>query len=805
MARSKTESRIAFEARALAVLEDCLDLDAGARDAHVARACGDDAALAAHVRRMIAQNARDTAPLNTDTRIKLFDDDTAIPDRIGRFRITREIGRGGMGIVLEGSRDDGLFDQRVAIKLMRGSVSALDALERFTLERRILGRLESPGIARIIDGGTHDEHPYLVMELIDGVSIIDHVRATDATVAERLRLFRAACDAVRFAHQKLVVHGDIKPSNIMVEAGGTVKLVDFGIARLIDDRSDEAMPGDGLTRGYAAPERRAGQPPSVAADVFALGGVLYELLTDAIPPADGAALQPSAAVTDGRRFRGDVDAIAARATALDPAERYPDVAALIDDLDRYRDHQPVAARPAGWPLRSRKFVRRHIWGLSIAAGIALILVATALVSTIEYRRAEVARTEADRRFVEVRSLARFMLFDLYDRLADTPGTAPTRLKLAEAAEHYLDRLSSVPNPPFDLRMDMARAYRKLAVVEGVSGTSSIGRPDLALRSLARSEALLRAIVAERPRDAMALTELGWVLVNRWSVLPDNANSAGRSRSARTEFDAALAIAPGNGDAMLGRLTTIRNEAYDLIWSANRPRDAIPLLKHALADLAGASFRAGQRNEARALAVQLLARLGDATYYAGDAKGALEPYEKSLAVVREELARRRTVPWLHRFGEATFNVAGTLGDIKGRNADALAITREGIDAMETVLASGPDDGFQKLLLILLGEESILLSNMNRVDEAIESSRRGLAIRERRAAAVPGEWQRRRDLAIGLIAEARLLAGAKRRGDACTSARRAIAIFEDSARRRTIGEFDLTRTLPDVRALAVTVCG
>ncbi len=811
MSDARTPAELDFERRALEILEASFDLDGAARDAFVSRACAGDEGLARRVWRMIGYSEHDGGAVHTGARGWLFDD-AVIPERIGHFRIVREIGRGGMGVVLEGVRDDGLFDQRVAIKLVRGNVSAFDAAERFAMERRILARLESPGIARIIDGGSHDGQPWLAMELIDGGSITGHAQDLGAALPERLRLFRAACEALRFAHTRLVVHGDIKPSNIMVERSGAVKLVDFGIARLIGEAAGEGGKSEGVTRGYAAPERRAGGAPSVAADVFGLGAVLHELLTGQVPGADAVALRPSAvagrpgagagAGTAPKRIAGDLDAIVGRATAEDPADRYPDVAALIDDLDRYEGHRPVAARSAGTMLRAAKFVRRHALGFSVTALVTAVLAVTTIVSTIQYRRAEAARAEADRRFVEVRDVSRFMLFDLYDRLADVPGTVEARLRLAAAAQRYFDRLDALPDAPDDVRFDTARGYRRLAIVQGVPGGASIGRPDLATASLARADTLLRQLLTERPGDADLLAELGWVTANRWTLLPDGDAARAANAQARRYFDAALAKRPALVSAQLGRLTTVKDEAYDLIWSTDHPADALPLLRRALDELRTLEVPLDRAEDVAALEAQLLARLGDATYYAGDIPGSLVPYRASEAIIRRQLARRRSLVWLNRLGEAAYNIAGSLGD-SGRPGEALVVTQDGIDAMQAVLALGPDDGIEKRLVVLLGEKALVLQKLGRPAEAVAASQEGVTLRERRLAALPGDWQRQRDLAVILKSHADLLQSAGRGAEACAAARRSLEQWR-AIDRRGLGARDARADLPQAQDLAVKLC-
>ncbi|HET7374636.1 MAG TPA: serine/threonine-protein kinase, partial [Gemmatimonadaceae bacterium] len=281
--------------RADAVFDAALDLPADERDAYVDRACGNDAELRSAVRTLLdAHRSSDgfldapavalAAPL-----FQLADlpprPAAPAPDRVGPFRIVREIGHGGMGTVYLGERDDGQFAQRVAIKLIRGSPALV---ARFLEERRILALLEHPRIARLVDGGVTDAGmPWFAMEYVEGQPIDQYCDAQHLPLARRLDLFDAVCDAVQYAHQHLVVHRDLKPSNILVTADGQLKLLDFGIAKLVDPLADAETAGQtawrAMTPEYAAPEQVRGQPVSTATDVYALGVLLYVLLTGRRP------------------------------------------------------------------------------------------------------------------------------------------------------------------------------------------------------------------------------------------------------------------------------------------------------------------------------------------------------------------------------------------------------------------------------------------------------------------------------------------------------------------------------------------
>ncbi len=336
-------------------------------------------------------------------------EELAVGDRLGHWTLTERLGQGGMGSVFVAERDDGLFRQRVAVKILRRPADA-EAASHLDAERALLAGLVHPGIARLYDGGsTPGGQPFLVMEHVEGTALNHWRHEATPTLDARLALFDRLCDAVAYAHRQFVVHCDLKPSNILVRADGTPMLLDFGIARWIGSDAADGAPerpaGTYCTPAYASPEQVAGARPGVASDVFSLGILLAELLADA-PMRRGAgdAAHPvrlpsrfaaDAALAWRRQLRGDLDAIVAKATALEPGARYPDVTALRSDLARHRDHLPIAARPAGWARRGRLFLRRYRRG-AIAAGVGLAMATGFTVQLVQERdRAREAAATAE--------------------------------------------------------------------------------------------------------------------------------------------------------------------------------------------------------------------------------------------------------------------------------------------------------------------------------------------------------------------------------------------------------------------------
>ena len=456
--------------------------------------------------------------------------------RMGAYEIVEEIGRGGMGTVYLARRHDD-FEKQVAIKRVRTGTSDLETLRRFLSERRIAARLEHPNIARLLDAGaTPEGEPYFVMEYVQGELLLEYCRRGSATLEERLEIFEEICGAVSFAHRNLVVHRDIKPANIVVTSRGTPKLLDFGIARILDAEGRSSGGTQTLypvmTPDYASPEQIRGGPITTATDVYSLGVVLYELLTGrrpyrletgrtdelirvvcetdpprpsaaassepAPPDSDDAAGSPPGGETPAtlsRRLRGDLDAIVEKAMRKEPEHRYASVDQLAADLGRYRLGQPVLARRGNVAYRAGKFARRHRIGLAAAALVFLALGVATTATLRETRRARAAETRARRRFDDVRSLANSLLFEFDDSIRDLPGSTPARAMLVARALEYLDGLSRESAGDRGLRRELADAYQKVADVQGNPFHANLGDINGGLESYGKAISLLEPAVA----------------------------------------------------------------------------------------------------------------------------------------------------------------------------------------------------------------------------------------------------------------------------------------------------------------------
>ena len=453
-------------------------------------------------------------------------------ERVGPWVLGERLGEGGMGAVYRAERADGAFEQTAAVKLVKPGMDSAAVLARFEAERQILARLEHPSIARLLGGGlTADARPYFAMELVEGEPLTDHADAHRLGVGARLRLFARVCEAVRYAHQGLVVHRDLKPSNILVAQGADgeaeVKLLDFGIARLLGGDADATLTRTGqriLTPGYAAPEQVRGEAPTTATDVYALGGLLYRLLCgdapigtegrtprevelavlDETPPRPSTCVTPDAARDRGttetalaRRLRGDLDTVCLKALAKDPARRYGSAAEMLADVRRHLSGLPIEARPASRGYRLRKFVARHRAAvLATAAGVLLL---AGVVGAYTVRLAT-ARDQAEgeaRRSEEVVAFLKDLLLGASPY--EAPGEELTARELVDRGAARVDTaLADEPATQAALQALIAEVYMDL------------GRPEDAVPLYRRALATLE-MEGLAPEAATAQRELGRAL------------------------------------------------------------------------------------------------------------------------------------------------------------------------------------------------------------------------------------------------------------------------------------------------------
>jgi eukaryotic-like serine/threonine-protein kinase len=513
----------------LRVVERALDKHGDERERYLAQTCAGDADLRREVDSLLAHDAAPQgldAPESGALERALGGLDAGA--RIGSWRLERPIGSGGMGTVFLAWREEAGFRQRGALKLVRSAFPGGEIVRRFARERRVLARLEHQHIARLLDGGASaDGAPYFVMEYVEGEPIDLWCGERKLGVRERIALFLQVAGAVEYAHRNLVVHRDLKPSNILVTREGVPKLLDFGIAKVLEGAADDVEATQTqerrLTPAYASPEQLRGEEVTTATDVYSLGVVLYELLVGRRPfdsvamsewlrsrtaPKPSTAARQSAETRRARELQGDLDTILLKALAEEPARRYASVEALSIDLRRWLDGRTVLARPDTALYRLHRFARRNKVLVGATAIVILSLLTGLIVSTRMYfrvrdaRAAESVQTQAARRRLQsVVKLAATLTNDVGAELGGIPGAVEARARIVTKAVAALDELAAQEELDPELAFEIGWGYLQLALTLGGPYGPNVGRFDEALKVSARSDALLARAQAEHPEDA----------------------------------------------------------------------------------------------------------------------------------------------------------------------------------------------------------------------------------------------------------------------------------------------------------------
>jgi serine/threonine-protein kinase len=473
------------------------------RAAFLDEACAGDPNLRQEVESLLAQDDQKTllaTAISAAAESLSAGSQEMIGQRIGPYRVTGLIGQGGMGMVYRAVRDDDQYQKQVAIKLVKRGMTTDFVLSRFRYERQILANLDHPHIARLLDGGTtEDGLPYFVMECIEGQPITDYCEINQLSIKDRLKLFLPVCSAVQHAHRNLIVHRDLKPSNILVTTDGTPKLLDFGIAKLLhpETTADAVTAAQTMTAmrmmtpDYASPEQVRGEPVTTVTDVYSLGVVLYELLTNQRPhqfktytPSEIERViceqepeKPSTAVSNPkskiqnpklkRRLVGDLDNIVLMAMRKEPGRRYSSVGRLAEDIERYLDGRPVLARQAALGYRAGKFIRRHQVAVGFSAALLVLLVGFAIMMAIQAARIARERDRANQEAVTAEQVTDFLvdLFEVSDPSEARGNTITARELLDQGAEKIAGELKDQPEVQARLIDTMGQVYQKLGLYD----------------------------------------------------------------------------------------------------------------------------------------------------------------------------------------------------------------------------------------------------------------------------------------------------------------------------------------------------
>jgi serine/threonine protein kinase/tetratricopeptide (TPR) repeat protein len=582
------------------ILESALELDSAHRTAYLDGACADQS-LRREVESLIAVHEQASTGLLNSAAPDFFAGDEArfrLPPgkRIGAYEIIEEIAVGGMGAVYRAIRADGQYQQQVALKIVRSELGAELTATRFKNERQILATLNNPNIARILDGGTTAEGmPYFVMELIEGQRIDEYCDTQKLAMNERLGLFLQVCSAVQYAHQRLIIHRDIKPGNILVNAEGVPKLLDFGIAKILESSVATNQPEQTislvhlLTPEYASPEQVKGESITTASDVYSLGVVLYELLTgrtpydvptrtpheisraicEAEPEKPSAAVRQKQSAGDGerkptddsvpiaareespeklsKRLSGDLDNIVLMALRKEPQRRYVSVEQFAQDIRRHLDHLPVLARKDTAAYRASKFITRHKVGVAAATLVAITLLAALGVTLREARIARANEIRAEKRFNDVRKLANSLMFEVHDSIRDLPGATAARKLIIQRAQEYLDSLAQESKSDPALLRELAAAYARLASVQGNVRDANVGDTPKAVQNYRKATELLQASASLEPSNRETRLELAQSYINLGICLSVTGDKHGNKENTQKATGILESLAASNPD------------------------------------------------------------------------------------------------------------------------------------------------------------------------------------------------------------------------------------------------------------------
>ena len=734
------------------VTADALTLAPDARAVFLDDACSGDADLRREVESLLAfapaaQAFFSGGPALTGSGAEAVLDRASRTRPIGPYRITGVIARGGMGTVYRAVRDDDTFQKTVAVKLVAAAGSPDTLARRFRLERQILGRLQHPNIATVLDGGTTDDgQPYLVMEYVEGRPITAYCDERQLATRPRLELFVGVCAAVQYAHQNLVVHRDLKPGNILVTADGTPKLLDFGIAKLLaagvePETAPTATLLPMMTPDYASPEQVKGEAVTTASDVYSLGVLLYELLagrrpyvvrTDSLEEivravcATEPPLPSSATQALGRsELRGDLDTIVMKALRKEPERRYASVEALGDDLRRYLDGRPVRARPDTMRYRATKFVRRNR-GLAAAAAVVAIALVGGLAATVRQARiAQHERALAQRRFQDVRRLANSLIFELHDKIARLQGGTEARKLLVQRASEYLDLLAADAPGDDALAEDLAAAHERLSQALAGGTYANLGEGANALLHLEKATAIRDRLAASDPARLDWQARLAIILAD--AVYLDTTVEDGLAHGRRAVEIADRVVAKDPSQALHQRAAAYAHHALAVAFgeAADWPSALAHYQAAAVAFERQQVLDPGNPAPARSLAL-CDKRIAGILKRSDRMAEAAEHLERALRTERARIASAPDDAEARRDLSVTlFELSGArtaLGDAPG----GLAHARESMQIRERVARSEPSNAMaQNDLLSIRQQLALLLVGAGQAQEANRILDQGLA--------------------------------------------------------------------------------
>lgn len=751
-----------------------LDVEPERRNDLLDELCGGDQILRGEVESWLVSHAESEGFIETPvfSADSLVDQPSSMAGRqFGNFRIVREIGRGGMGAVYLAERRDGEFEQEVALKIVRQSIAESQLIERFRHERQILANLNHPNIAKLLDGGVSENgEPFLVMEFVEGKTIGEFVAERSLTLEESLALFLKVCSAVAYAHRNLVVHRDIKPGNILVNANGEPKLLDFGLAKLIDDGlGDNANTTRtefrALTPAYASPEQLKGESITTSSDVYSLGVLLYELLTGNRPfNFEGMSLveiihaistsepgSPRSTVLGNYNLKGDLRTIVLKALRNEPERRYQSVEHFADDIQRYLDRLPVMARRDTFYYRLNRFVIRHRIGVA-AAALVFITVVTGIALTVREKR------KADRRFNDVRQLANSLMFEVDDEIQKGPTKG--RAMIAKSALAYLDSLAMESGNEIDLQLELAAGYLKVGDIQGKPYRPNLGDTLGAKASYAKALLILESlnVAGSADLEAQRLLSLCHQSIGRVQQRIDEWDAALESERKAVAISEALVSANPENPQYRSLLGDNYVQFGSALYQTGRGatvedhRQAIEYFRKAGAIHSELSVAYPENSEyLYALGVDYefigiaFNRIGDMTGDIENHKAALENHLKELEI-NESLAA--SDPSNAAYRRIVADVRGEIGLSQLKLGDAVAALenyRRRLEIFESVNASDPTNVEAiRDVINCLPELSHALEKLGDITGAMRQMRKAVELQKQLVATEPDNLETARRL-------------------------------------------------------------
>jgi len=712
------------------IFSSVLEADPERRNDLLDERCGDDNILRGEVESWLASHAASEGFIETPVFSvnSLVEQPSPMSGRqFGNYRIIRAIAHGGMGAVYLARRTDGEFEQEVALKIVRQSIAERQMVERFRRERQILASLNHPNIAKLLDGGVSENgEPFLAMEFVEGSTIAEYVQTSKLSLNERLMLFLKVCSAVAYAHRNLVVHRDIKPGNILVTNSGEPKLLDFGLAKLIDEGLGQDVTSTrtefrALTPAYASPEQLKGEAITTSSDVYSLGVLLYEMLTGHRPfKFDGMSVvemiraisasepdSPSRTAGPNGKLKGDLDNIVLRALRNEPDRRYRSVEQFSEDIQRYLDGLPVRARKDTIPYRVSKFVLRHRIGVGAAVLVLMVLI-TGIVLTVREKR------KADRRFNDVRQLANALVFEVDDEIQKGPTKG--REMIAKRALEYLDSLALESGNETDLQLELAAGYVKVGDIQGKPYRPNLGDTVGAQASYQKAIHILESLRAADPSNLVTQRHLSFAYQN-----------IGRVQQRNSEWEASL-----------------------------ESEQRAVTLSQALTDADPENF------DYQNLLADNYLHFGEALYQTGRGASIAEQHQaidyfrkalaihSSLSVAKPEVAEYRYAMGVdYEYVGIAFNRLGDMtGDLENHLA-ALENHHKEREINESLAASDPSNAaYRRIVADVYGEIGLSELRLGRTAAAAENFRHKLAIFESVKASDPTNVEAVRDVVNSL---------------------------------------------------------